>query len=1235
MELAAEFGQRVEEIVDDVPILEENGMTIFWAMAGFAISVWAILHIYDFVSRFFLFKKMGISRWKALIPFYGGALKYKALDMSGLWVFSQVPLMLVTIFNLSLPVWLMGVVILLDYGVDVVYAVHFAKAFRRKWKAGLLAFLLPRTMQLVAATSKEFRYDKHMNRLFYAKVGDKYVPVSEKKAAKAALARIEREAEKAELLSEPESEGKGGFLKKLTDGIVKHHKAVLIVMLALAAACVVLMSHVNVNKDLTKYMPEGSETSEGLTIMYSEFDESLAMPLTVMVENLNDTEKQTEYEYLKELPGVKSVNYDDSEKYNKDNQTLYELTINGKADEEVASTAFGKIKEHYKELGKEARYRGEVATMNSAPLDFWIVGVAVLAALVILIIMAESYLEPVLYLVAIGLAVAINLGTNAFLPSVSQITNSITAVLQLALSMDYSIMLATEYHREKMRGKDKITAMKAALGRSFTAISASSVTTIVGMLVLLLMSFTIGRDLGIVLAKGVLLCLISIFTALPALLLIFDGAVEKTKKTAFAPKLDLLGEASYKIRKFAPLIFLVVMGVSFVAQMQVKNLYVNAESDAIDAVFGSYNQTVILYEREDEAAATELCKSLDAEEVTSEVLCYGNTINKPVRATEFKGHLAKLGSEVEIEDDKVKFLYYHYYDKDETHKISLSELTDYLLAARGELAARVTPEMREKLEKLRLFTDAEEAGVWRSTAELASILDMPVDELQDVMVLADSRRETGEAMTLTELAEYLRGLEGDEKYGAMLPSDIEDKLQIIDVLKWVSDEVGAELLNRIDALIDESGISDADIREAMSEFEVPAEEQDEIITYARQGRYALRAIANDYALTSSEITENLGVGEHESRLLYALHAQQNGRGIRGMSLSRFVYFVRDFVMNSEYGDRLTDEQKSKIYAIGDILDLRDEPLGASELYDLISLLSDGLAKSKLEVTLIYHGAETALPDDFTMTVEKVVEFLNGTILKDSRLDEVIDNSTREKAAEAEIKIADAKVQLIAENYGRIVVRANLDVESDETFSFMQHIRDEIDAREFSHPAYVIGNSAMAYEMSKTFPAENLMITIVTALAIYIVVAFSFKSWSIPLLLVSIIQTAVWITMTITGLTDGSIYFLALIIVQSLLMGATIDYAIMYTEQYVAARERGLSVKDAVATAYNNAIQAILTSAGVLTIVTAIVGNLATGTTAKICRTISDGTFFSTVLILLILPALMAVCDKFIVKNRKK
>ncbi|MBQ3445540.1 MMPL family transporter [Candidatus Saccharibacteria bacterium] len=1223
--------QLASRVVDEATLanIEENLFYFFML----ALIVWGALHLYNFIARFILFKKLGIPRWKALIPFYGAALNFKAFDMSGLWVFAQVPIMLVTIFSLNLPIWLTGLVYLLSYGVDFVYAIHFAKSFHRKWPTGTLAFIFPRTMRLVAGFSKKITYDDSTSRLKYAKVGDKYVPLADKKREQAKLIQATMEAERRELLAEPEPAEKKGFLKHITDWLVVHHKLVLSVMLAIAAACVVLMTKVNVNKDLTRYMPTSSETSQGLNIMYDEFNNVLAMPLSVMVKGLSTTEKQQEYTYLESLDGVKSIDYDDSSKYNQGDYTLYELTVTGKADGPVASTLFETIKSHYHGLGKTINFRGEVAMMNTPPLEIWVVAVAVIAALIILIIMSESYVEPVLYLVAIGLAIAINMGTNAFMPSVSQITNSITAVLQLALSMDYSIMLATEFHREKLRGKDKISAMKSALSRAFTAISASSVTTIVGMLVLLLMSFTIGRDLGIVLAKGVFFCLISIFTALPALLLIFDPLVEKTKKSPFAPRLDLLGEISYKIRKFAIPIFIVILGGSCILQAEVSNYYSNSDSAAIDAVFGPYNQSIIIYDRADEATATTLCKKLDAEDITDEVLCYGNTINDPVTTTEFKPKLEDLGSSVDMSDERVRFLYYHYYDHDESHTLTLDELADYLLNADGELADFITPSMRDKLSKLRLFANTEESGTWRSSLELSQILDMPFASVKDIMILNDARYDIGEQMTLPELVSYIEtDVMTDPTYAAMLPADLGDKLTTIKGLAEFSHKFTKEEFNQLDAAINSNNLTPQEISALLTALEIPAEQQPMVMAMLSQGAYVLRAIVNEVPLTATDIATNLGVDESSARMLYALHASKSGRGTAGMSLKNVVYFLKNYVMNSKFASRLDADQQSKINALATILDEADTTQSGAGLYNLISPLSNDISKNKLDIALIYHGATYALPDDYKMTVEQVVNFLNDTVIKDERMGDIITDDTRLKADDAKNNIADAKSQMLGENYGRIVIRTKLSAEGEQTFDFISHVHDEISAAEFTKPTFVVGNSAMAYEMSQTFPSESLMITIVTAIAIYIVVAISFKSWSIPLILVLVIQTAVWVTMAITGMTDGNIYFLSLIIVQSLLMGATIDYAIMYTEQYVAARNRGVKLHEAVILAYNKSIQAILTSAGVLTIVTAIVGNLAGGIAAKICRTISDGTFFSTLLVLLVLPALIAACDRIIIKK---
>ena len=177
---------------------------------------------------------------------------------------------------------------------------------------------------------------------------------------------------------------------------------------------------------------------------------------------------------------------------------------------------------------------------------------------------------------------------------------------------------------------------------------------------------------------------------------------------------------------------------------------------------------------------------------------------------------------------------------------------------------------------------------------------------------------------------------------------------------------------------------------------------------------------------------------------------------------------------------------------------------------------------------------------------------------------------------------------------------------------------------------------MAYEMSQTFNDEMNFITILTMLAIFAVVVCTFKSLFVSMLLVLVIQSAVFIVMAYLSLTGSSIFFIALIIVQSILMGATIDYAILFTSYYVENRSYfKMSIRDALISTYNRSINAILTSASILIIVTAIVGNMATAIAAAVCQAISLGTFCATLIILLLLPALLATLDKFVVKSPRE
>ena len=193
---------------------------------------------------------------------------------------------------------------------------------------------------------------------------------------------------------------------------------------------------------------------------------------------------------------------------------------------------------------------------NTAPVS--VILTAFILLLIVLFIMCESWLEPPIFLAAIGVAVAINMGTNALLKSVSATTNSIAAILQLVLSIDYSIILMNCYRQEKSSGSDNITAMVNALKKASLSIVSSAFTTIVGLMALVFMKFKIGADMGIVLAKGVRCSLVAIFTVWPALILALDGAIEKSKKKVLKLRTDRLASFSMKSRIPLTLFFVVV-----------------------------------------------------------------------------------------------------------------------------------------------------------------------------------------------------------------------------------------------------------------------------------------------------------------------------------------------------------------------------------------------------------------------------------------------------------------------------------------------------------------------------------------------------------------------------------------------------------------------------------------------------------------------------------------------------
>ena len=382
-----------------------------------------------------------------------------------------------------------------------------------------------------------------------------------------------------------------------------------------------------------------------------------------------------------------------------------------------------------------------------------------------------------------------------------------------------------------------------------------------------------------------------------------------------------------------------------------------------------------------------------------------------------------------------------------------------------------------------------------------------------------------------------------------------------------------------------------------------------------------------------ELSQSFGLNYEQLKLVYGLYDYRYVSGDPMMSVERVVNFLTDEVFtDAKYSSRLGEVEKDKVRVISGLMlaSRTGVPYTYDSLYAALTPLGEKIDRNQLFLAYIYHGSVYDYNESWTLSLEEFSGFLNEKIITDDRFSSRVDDEKRKTIEEAKATIADAKASLIGEKHSRVLIETELPAEGENTFKFLQGIKDEMgDIKTF-----LAGDSAMAYEMSKTFGSEMDFITLLTMIAIFVVVAFTFRSLLIPFVLVLVIQSAVYINMAYLSLTGQSIYFIALIIVQAILMGATIDYAILYTSYYLEQRTFGKKdAKGAIIAAYNKSMHSILTSASILILVTAIVGNMASAIAAKICQSISGGTLVATLIILLLLPALLVAMDKFNVRKK--
>lgn len=1087
------------------------------------------------------------------------------------------------------------------------------------------------------------------------------------------------------------------MLRKITDFIVEKRNWILGLFAILTIAGVCVMGNVNINRDMTAYLPEDSSTRIGLDLMTREFGEDSTSDLTVMFQNLTNENKQALLEYFQNLEGVSEIAYDESEEYNRDGYTRFILTIDGSADSAIAKQVYETINNADFNEYLEKDLSGSVEDENGEVLHFSIIVLAVVCALIILIIMSESYIEPFLFLTTILIAVVLNKATNLIFPSVSNITDSIVAILQMALSMDYSIMLMNRYIQERETEPNRVKAMKKALYASFAAISSSSITTIVGLLALVFMSFTIGRDLGFVLAKGVLFSLIAIFTCLPGLILMCDKLIAKTKKPSPHFKMQWAGNLAHKLRFVGLPIFLIVFVACFLFKGNLGIYYSSPLDNKVEEVFGSTNQFALLYDNTDEHQVAEYCRSLGADEKIDQVLCYGNTIGDGLTTDALVTRMSDLGADIEVEDYLLRLVYYYYYHNGQGDNLTLNQFVQFIqteIAQNPAFSERLTPAMLAKISQLNNFATVNNVTRQRNAAELASALEIEAEQVEDLLIYYNSHSTTT-TISLENFVNFMQTYVLKSKYGASFNTNqrasltqLSSMIQLAKMQKGLDAATMSQVFGMESTLVQQvylaqalqvylaenpqlmqsmatSGVNVANLSlpEIMQMLQAPVQQTVQqkaaaltmtpsnflslVVQNLNQvdaGTQAqIKLVQQIFQLTQSgtrlsapQMANLMGIATDDAKLLYSLYdVKQLSKNIT-LSLNDFVAFLTTDVMNNpKYASNFDGTTQSKLLAIQQIMQntMVNKIYTPSQLVSSLSTFTNDLSQDLVELIYLYYGSVNHYDNSWQLSVETFVNYLDRVVLVDTRFNDLVEDNMRSTVRQAVVTVADAKKLLVGENYARIVLQTQYDEESEETFAFIDQIKQDLSERTNSQ-YYVVGNSLMAYEMSQSFDDEMNLITILTMIFIFVVVAVTFKSFIIPIILVALIQCAVFFTMGVMTVADGEMYFIALLIVQSILMGATIDYAILYTSYYLEARHDGQSVKAALGYAYTDSMHAIMTSGLILILVTLIVGQFASSVAAKICMAISQGTICSIVLILILLPAILAGCDKFITKKRQ-
>lgn len=1076
-------------------------------------------------------------------------------------------------------------------------------------------------------------------------------------------------------------------------------KSLLVILLFAAAAVASVMTagKISINYNLADYLGKDTQTRVALDIMEDEF--GLTGNLQVMVKGISADTADDLCDRIGKLPNVLTVNFDRwDEACWRDGSALFGVVVDGDDYSENAAQVTTNVRELL--AGYEAEYGGTVIEKQSLRDSItsemvYILALALGLVVVILLLTSASWLEPLILLAASGVAVLLNRGTNFFFGEISYITNSISAILQLALSIDYSIVLLHAYRKEKERTPDSGRAMKKAIRSVVSPVSASALTTIAGLLALLFMSFRIGFDIGIVLMKGIVISALTSLSLLPALVLLFDGAMTRTAKPAFAPKGRGFRRLAVRFGAYivpGAMVLILTCGI-----IQTANSYLFSDTKAgnpvITDAFGNHNSVAVIYpnsadgyaNEERLAAALRDYRTAGGAGVLSGYTAYSNTVRETYDVTKA---VQKLG--IGEADARMLFTMYNLYRAPDSLQLSFADFMAFantLAATDADAMEFVDADTLKTLQTVQAASDIL-AGEW-TAAELQERLTTGAMEGNDIDLFSVRQlyglyfydRIAAPTVDFRTMLQFLLAASEDSTTAAMFaPETVQQLRALADGIAQFEDRMQTLMTQAMlqGYVYQNTGtmLSEAELAQLWGAYflttgETPAETIPllPLLTFMVGNGFltdsATVQTVQDYAALDGAIrasypyeaflpalaqiaagltgvTPQLSASAAAIRQMYILWFIRTGAMPDGAIVGReFVAFAL-----------LQDSIDPVIHAA--LTDANCDRLADLQMLD--GCLSDTTARSYTECAEVLTGLQGAMRSDLAQTemdADKVsgvyikyavqhglgltdgmmafqlLDFVDANMDTNRLLREKMTAENRAKVIDAKADIAKAEDLFCGDRYGRMLVTVDLPNESEDTTAFVGWLSDEAKAI-FGGGACITGEIVSTYDLEQSFGHDNRFITVFTLISIFVIVMVVFRSLSLPIILVMVIQGAIFIAMS-TQVGGSGVFFMSYIVSTCILMGATIDYGILMSSTYVA--ERALyEPKHALRLAVETAMPTVFTSGMILTVCGFVIHFVSSqNSISTVGLLIGIGTICSVVMITVVLPAILCLWDPFVVR----